>query len=91
MDLSAGTHIHPAEVQVLTAGYTVIRMIFLPLAIKTVQNVVGVEISRRGKVLVGVPLYAFTQVEGIYGTVIRDAPRLGQTGNNLGRTGLEFG
>ena len=70
-------HIHPAEVQVLAAGNTVIRVVFLPLTIEAVEYIVGVEIAGWGEVLVGVPLYASTQFEGIFQTIGRYTPGLG--------------
>jgi len=69
----------------------VIGVIFFPLTIETIQYVVGVKIACRGEVLVGVPLYAFTQFEGVNGAIVGNRPGLGQAGNNLGRTGLELG
>ena len=43
-----------------------VGVVCFPLPIEAEEYIVGIEIAGRGEVLVGVPLYAFTQFEGIF-------------------------
>ena len=68
-----------------------VGVVLLPLPVKAVENVVGIEIAGRREVLVAVPLDPFAKLEGIAQTVGGGRPRFSQTRNNLGRARLELG
>ena len=82
-------HAHVAEVVVRTAGDLVIGAVVLPHPVEREQHVVGIEVPRRREGLVGMPLHALAQMEGVDGAVVGHVPGFGQGRHHLGAAALE--
>ncbi len=71
-------HGHAVEILVTASGNLVVRVIPIKLAHETENDVVGIEITARSEVLSGLELDAFSQMKGVFRTVIADFPAFRQ-------------
>ena len=66
------------------------RIVGLELALEGEDHVVGVQLACRGEVFRRLELDALAQLEGVFETVGRNRPALGEAGLKLGAAMLEF-
>ncbi len=66
------------KVGVVTVRDVVIGMIRILLPHEREDHVVGVEVSRRGKVFIALELHSFAQMEGVGFTIFADVPAFGE-------------